>query len=72
MDFKGLTSFSIGGTIILMVFWNLMAHVQILQFGYNINFLMVIIMQNGILSLIGFLLVGYGLHLIFRNREVEN
>lgn len=72
MDFKGLASFSIGGTIILMVFWNLMAHVQILQFGYNINFLMVIIMQNGILSLIGFLLVGYGLHLIFRNREVEN
>ena len=72
MDFKGLTSFSIGGTIILMVFWNLMAHVQVLQFGYNINFLMVLIMQNGILSLIGFLLVGYGLHLIFRNREVEN
>ena len=64
-------SFAIGGTIILLAFWDLMAWVQALQYGYSINFLIRLIVQDGILSLVGFLLVGYGLLWIIKSTKME-
>ena len=71
MDYKGLFSFAIGGTIILLAFWDLMARVQALQYGYNTVFLIRLIVQDGVLSLVGFLLVGYGLLWIIKSTKME-
>jgi hypothetical protein len=71
MDYKGLFNFSIGGTIVLMVLWNLLAHSQYLQSGYSFDFVLSFILQNAIIAIIGFLLVGYGLQLIIKSTKVE-
>jgi hypothetical protein len=71
MDYKGLASFSVGGTIILMVFWNLQAHLRYLQSGYSFDFVSGFILQNAIIAIIGFLLVGFGLTLIMKDAKVE-
>ena len=71
MDYKGLVSFAVGATIVLMVFWNLMANVQVLQYGYNMVYLINLIWSNVLTALIGFLLVGYGLQLIIKSTKVE-
>jgi hypothetical protein len=69
--YKGLASFSVGGTIILMVFWNLQAHLQYLQSGYSFDFVSGFILQNAIIAIIRFLLVGFGLTLIMKDTKVE-
>ena len=71
MNFKGLVSFAVGGTIVLMVFWNLMANVQVLQYGSNMVFLINLIWSNGLSVLIGFLLLGYGLQLIIKSTKAD-
>jgi len=35
IGYMGLVSFGVGGTIVLMVFWNLMANTQLLNWGYD-------------------------------------
>ena len=73
IDYKGLLSFGAGGTIVLMVFWNLMANTQMLVpgWGYDFGYVSGFVLQNGFLSFIGFLLIGIGLKLIFKSEEVQ-
>jgi hypothetical protein len=71
VDYKGLLSFGVGGTIVLMVFWNLMANTQLLQYGYDFGYVSSFILQNGVLSFIGFLLIGIGLMLIIKKAKAE-
>jgi hypothetical protein len=69
MDYKGLASFGIGGTIVLMAFWNLMANLQLLTAGYTFDYVLGFALQNGILSFIGFLLIGIGLQSIIKSTK---
>jgi uncharacterized membrane protein len=71
MDYKGLVSFGVGGAIVLMVLWDLMAHVNFLQYGYETGPLIFFVLQNCFFSFIGFLLVGLGLKLIIRDIKAE-
>jgi hypothetical protein len=71
MDYKGLLSFGAGGTIVLMVFWNLMAHVSVLQGGYDTGPSISLIVTNGLFVFIGFLLVGLGLKQIIKSTKTE-
>ena len=71
MDYRGLLSFGAGGTIVLLVFWNLMAHVNVLQGGYHTGSLISLIVTNGLLVFAGFLLVGLGLKLIIESTNAK-
>jgi len=66
---KGLTSFSIGGIIVLLVFWNLMAHLQLLTEGYSFDYALGFVLQNALFAFIGFVLVGIGLYLIIKGAK---
>jgi hypothetical protein len=71
VNFKGLVSFGIGGTIVLMVLWNLLANTQMLQYGYDFGYVLGFALQNGIFNFIGFLLVGVGLRLMLKSEKAE-
>ena len=71
MDYKGLVSFAVGGTIVMLVFWNLMGNLHLLTAGYTFDYVLGFALQNGILSFIGFLLIGIGLKLIFKSEKAE-
>lgn len=71
MDYKGLVSFGIGGTIVLVVFWDLMANTQYLQYSYSPDYVLGFVLQNALFVFIGFLLVGLGLQLIIKSTKAE-
>ena len=71
LDYKGLLSFGIGGTIVLLVFWNLMANMQLLQYGYDFVYVLGFVLQNVALCFIGFLLVGLGLQSLIKSAKTE-
>jgi len=71
MDYKGLASFGIGGAIVLLVFWNLMANTQLLQYGYSADYVLGFAIQNAFFGFIGFLLVGLGLQLIIQSAKAK-
>jgi cadmium resistance protein CadD (predicted permease) len=71
MDYRGLASFSIGGAIVLLVFWNLMANLQLLTAGYTFDYVLGFALQNAIFGFIGFLLIGLGLQLIIKSTRTE-
>ena len=73
MDYKGLVIFSVGCTVVLMVVWNMMANAELITAFYqlgrflDLGRLIFHILLNGILSFIGFLLLGLGLRLIIKD-----
>jgi lipopolysaccharide export LptBFGC system permease protein LptF len=66
---KGLASFSVGGVIVLLVFWNLMAHLQLLTEGYSFDYVLGFALQNALFAFIGFVLLGIGWYLIIKGAK---
>lgn len=71
MEYRGLISFGIGGTIVILVFWNLMANLQLLTAGYSFDYVLGFVLQNAFFGFIGFLLVGLGLQLIIKSTKLQ-
>jgi len=69
LPYKGLTSFGIGGILVLLVFWNLMAHMHLLTSGYSFDYVLGFVLQNALFAFIGFVLLGLGLYLIIKGAK---
>ena len=71
MQHKDLIIFSASATIVLIVFWSLLANTQILIENYRPEYVIGFVLQNAFVGFIGFLLVGFGLKLMFKSEKLE-
>ena len=62
MQYRGLFSFSLGGTILVVVLMNIVGNAYILEQPTSPAYTSVVL-QNALLGFIGFLLIGLGLQL---------